>query len=121
MLTAAVRDLNRCQPGKFVTAVRTSCAELWENNSWVAAVDSQLQIADSKSPTAEEIVCEYPLIEDSNERPVHFLHGFTEFLSERLGCRIVPMEFKGDIHLSECWNWGQCAKSVNLKFLKHGK
>ena len=110
MLTAAVRDLHRCQPGKFVTGVRTSCMELWENNPWVTALE-EVPIANNQSPivggadcqlpNAEEIVCEYPLIHDSNARPVHFLQGFTEFLSERLGCRIVPMEFKGDIHLSE--------------------
>ena len=32
MLTAAVRDLHRSNPGRFVTDVRTPCGHLWENN-----------------------------------------------------------------------------------------
>ena len=32
MLTAAVRDLHRSNPGQFVTDVRTPCPQLWENN-----------------------------------------------------------------------------------------
>ena len=36
MLTAAVRDLHRCYPGEFLTDVRTSCPELWENNPYLS-------------------------------------------------------------------------------------
>jgi hypothetical protein len=32
MLTAAVRDLHRCYPGRFLTDVRTSCSDLWIGN-----------------------------------------------------------------------------------------
>ena len=32
MLTAAVRDLHRCYPGRFQTDVRTTAEALWENN-----------------------------------------------------------------------------------------
>lgn len=52
-------------------------------------------------PGAELIECHYPLINRSNQTPVHFLQGFTEFLSEKLDVAIQPTEFRGDIHLSE--------------------
>jgi hypothetical protein len=94
MLTAAVRDLHRCYPGQFLTDVRTSCIELWENNPHL----SQLSEDD---PDVEVIECSYPLINKSNIAPYHCLHGFISFLNERLGLKIVPTEFRGDIHLSE--------------------
>ncbi len=93
MLTAAVRDLHRCHPGKFLTDVRTSCLELWEHNPHLTPLDE-------KDPEVKIIDCAYPLIDSSNEAPYHCLHGFTAFLSDYLGFAIQPTRFKGDIHLS---------------------
>lgn len=94
MLTAAVRELHRCYPGRFVTDVRTSCPQLWENNPYLTPLrESQ--------PGVEVIECHYPLIHESNQAPYHFIHGFSEFLNQRLGLHIRPTLFRGDIHLSE--------------------
>jgi len=94
MLTAAVRDLHRCQPGRFVTDVRTPCPELWENNPFLTPMRED-------DPSVATMDCHYPLIQRSNQAPFHFLHGFTRFLSERLRLPIVPTEFRGDIHLRQ--------------------
>lgn len=94
MMTAAVRDLHRCYPGQFVTDVRTACPELWENNPYLTS------LADD-DPEVEAIECTYPLIDKSNTAPYHCLHGYIDFLNQRLGLNIKPTEFKGDIHLSE--------------------
>ena len=94
MLTAAVRDLHLGHPGKFITDVRTSCAELWENNPWITPLPEN-------DPEAEVIDCSYPLIDRSNTLPYHSLHGYMQFLSARLGVEIKPTQFRGDIHLSE--------------------
>ena len=94
MLTAAVRDLHKTCPGAFVTDVRTPSPGLWENNPWIT------KMADDE-PGVELIECHYPLIHRSNQTPVHFLQGFTDFLSEKLGVAIQPTEFRGDIHLSD--------------------
>jgi ADP-heptose:LPS heptosyltransferase len=94
MLTAAVRDLHLCHPGRFQTDVRTPCQALWENNPYV----TPLEEAD---PEVAVIDCGYPLIHRSNHAPYHFIHGFTSFLSERLGLRIEPTLFRGDIHISD--------------------
>jgi ADP-heptose:LPS heptosyltransferase len=93
MLTAAVRDLHHCYPGEFETDVRTSCAQLWENNPYLTPLPSL-------DPGVETIACEYPLIHRSNQEPWHFLHAFISFLNELIGLRITPTAFKGDIHLS---------------------
>jgi len=94
MLTAAVRDLHCCYPGRFATDVRTACPELWENNPYL----TPLSEAD---PGVELLECAYPLIDRCNEAPYHCLHGFIEFLNERLGLAVKPTIFKGDIHLSD--------------------
>jgi ADP-heptose:LPS heptosyltransferase len=94
MLTAAVRDLHVRYPGQFVTDVRTPCPALWENNPYVTPLEES-------DPEVEVINCEYPLIHRSNQEPYHFVHGFSAFLSQRLGLDIRPTAFKGDVHLSE--------------------
>lgn len=94
MLTAAVRDLHRCYPGKFLTDVRTLYPDLWENNPNVTPISDE-------DPEAEVIDCSYPLIDRSDQAPYHCLHGFIEFLNGRLGLAIRPLDFKGDIHLSD--------------------
>src|SRR2546426_3067218 len=93
LLTAAVRDLHLCHPGQFVTDVRTSCSDLWQNNPHLT------RLADDDAEP-EQIQCPYPLINHCNERPYHSIHGFIEFLNPRLRLSIKPTVFSGDIHLS---------------------
>jgi ADP-heptose:LPS heptosyltransferase len=94
MLTAAVRDLHRCYPGRFRTDVRTSCPALWEHNPHLTPLAED-------DPDVEVVDCHYPLIHRSNATPYHFLHGFIEYLNERLALQVRPTEYRGDIHLSD--------------------
>jgi ADP-heptose:LPS heptosyltransferase len=94
MLTAAVRDLHRAHPSRFITDVRTSCPAIWEHNPLVTS------IADN-DPDARTLDCRYPLIHRSNKAPFHFVHGFAQHLEEALQVRIPVTEFRGDLHLSE--------------------
>lgn len=93
MLTAAVRDLHHHYPGEFHTDVRTLCPDLWDNNPYITP------IPDNDS-SAELMECSYPLIDRCNWTPYHCLHGFVEFLNDKLSLAIKPTAFKGDIHLS---------------------
>jgi len=94
MLTAAVRDLHRCYPGRFITDVRTSTPALWENNPHTSPLEEGA--ADVKT-----VNCDYPLIHQSNQAPYHFIHGFIHFLNQELHLDIKPTLFKGDIHISD--------------------
>jgi ADP-heptose:LPS heptosyltransferase len=94
MLTAAVRDLHRCYPGRFITDIRTPSPDLWQHNPYITPL----------SETAKDVTvvkCEYPLIHQSNTRPYHFIHAFMHNLNEQLGLNIQPTEFKGDIYISD--------------------
>lgn len=93
MLTAAVRDLHRLHPGRFLTDVRTCCPALWENNPRL----TPLRVDD---PEVRRLECHYPLIHRSNQEPWHFIHGFVRYLSEKLEVPLHPTEFRGEIHLS---------------------
>lgn len=93
MLTAAVRDLHAAYPGEFATDVRTPCPALWENNPYLTPLREQER-------DVQLIDCHYPLIHQSNHAPYHFLHGFIDYLNQRLGLAIRPTRFCGDVHLS---------------------
>lgn len=94
MLTAAVRDLQLQYPGQFATDVRTRCSEIWDNNPYLTPLSES-------EPGVEWVECSYPLINRCDTAPYHCLHGFIEFLNERLDLSIKPSAYKGDIHLSE--------------------
>jgi hypothetical protein len=88
-LTAAVRDLHLTHSHRFITDVRTSCPDLWENNPYLTPLSD-------KDPEAEVVECEFPLINQSNRGPYHAIHGYTDFLSGHLQVplnRIVAVLF----------------------------
>jgi ADP-heptose:LPS heptosyltransferase len=103
VMTAAVRELHRHYPGKYVTDVRTPCPAIWENNPHITPLDG----ADR---TTRHISMHYDGgqgnvswadINRSNQLPAHFLCGYAEHLGNSLGLApLRPTEFKGDIHLS---------------------
>lgn len=94
MLTAAMRDLHAAQPGQFQTDVRTSADALWLHNPH----RTELREGD---PGVEVLDMHYPLIHQSNQRPYHFIHGYVQYLEEKLNLRIPITRFHGDIHLTE--------------------
>lgn len=93
ILTAAVRELHLAYPGRFLTDVRTSAGELWNNNPYITPLDEH-------DPQVRVIEMHYPLIHQSNIAPYHFIHGYVQFLEQQLGLKIPLTRFKGDIHLS---------------------
>lgn len=93
LLTGAVRDLHRSNPGKFQTDVRTPCPELWEHNEYITPLSED-------SPDVQVLDCHYPLINRCNEEPLHFIHGFSRFLSEKLEVPIHVEQFKAHVPVS---------------------
>lgn len=94
MLTAAIRDLHLNYPDQFLTDVRTSVPDLWENNPYLTPLKEE-------DPDVQVMKAEYPLIHKSNTTPYHFIFGFMEHLNEKLNLSIKPTLFKGDIHLTQ--------------------
>jgi ADP-heptose:LPS heptosyltransferase len=103
MLTAAVRDLHKAHPFKFITDVYTSVSEIWENNPYITKLN--WTVKNDRVVSSEKgmriIKCNYPLVNDSNKTPHHFIHGFIKYLEHKLKLEIPITKFSGDIHLSE--------------------
>lgn len=93
-LTAAVESLHSTYPGEFLTDVRTTCREIWNENPHLT------QIADDDSE-ARRIECQYPAINHSNQRAVCFLSGYTSHLGEKLGRPLSLTTNRPHLYLSD--------------------
>jgi hypothetical protein len=94
MLTAAVRDLHAAHVGAFETDVRTSAEAIWDNNRRVTKLsesDRQVEVIDMH----------YPLIHESNQKPYHFVHGYAQYLEQKLGVPIPVTRFGGEVFLDD--------------------
>ena len=80
MLTAAIRDLKTAHSNILID-VRTAVPDIWDNNVYLSRIDD-----DDKE--AEVIDVEYPLINSSNSKPYHFIHGYRSnfFIVCRTNC-----------------------------------
>lgn len=87
VMSAAVESLHLTYPGEYVTAYRGTAGAIFEHNPHVVDAVSHIE---GKKVEWREIKMEYPLIDKCDERPVHFMHGYCEFLSGALG-RPVPL------------------------------
>lgn len=102
MMTAAVRDLHKAHPGRFLTDVQTSCPELWDHNPHITRLVERNGERSAPPPSDLRVISmQYPLINQSNQQPKHFIHGYVDFLMKELGLTIPITEFRGDIRLSE--------------------
>jgi FkbM family methyltransferase len=93
MMTAAIRDLHLAYPREFETDVRTPAEAIWEHNPFLSPLEEG-------EPGVEALEMHYPLIHQSNQRPYHFLHGYVQYLEQRLGLRIPVTRFQGDVYLT---------------------
>jgi len=94
VLSAAIRDLHRCYEGCFRTHVITC-----DDSMLFDAAPWQTPRADLDEP--EPLDLHYPAVKRSNQRQLHFLVGYIEYLNEMLGLKIRLTEFRGDLHLTD--------------------
>lgn len=77
-MTAAIYSLHKEYPGRYVTAVQSRYPEVFAHNPNVYEDDSG----------AAELRMHYPAVHDSNERGIHFMQGWCEFLGSTLGVHV---------------------------------
>ncbi|RLI49240.1 ADP-heptose--LPS heptosyltransferase [Candidatus Bathyarchaeota archaeon] len=96
MLSAAIRDMSLTYPDRYNIYIQTSCNALFENNPYVTiANDNELPEGTFK------LKAEYPLVNQSNKLPYHFIHAFRKFLNDKLNLKIESHNSHGAIFLSE--------------------
>lgn len=93
VLTGAVRDLQRNNPGKFEVSVQTTAQELWHGNGYLSKVQCD--------GSTKYVKAEYPLIHRSNSGPYHFHDGFCDFLEQALSVRITDRWCRGDVYVTD--------------------
>lgn len=94
VMTGAIECLRIMYPGKYLIDVDTSCNAIYEGNPGITKLDR-------KDPDVRVIDMQYPLIHKCNQRPVHFIQGYCDYLSEQLGVPIPPLVNRPQIWLSE--------------------
>ncbi len=93
-MTAAVYSLHKQHPGQFVTAVDTAAPALWEHNPDVVTIEQ------ANERGAETVQTHYPLIQSCNQRAVHFLQGYCDFLEENLRVKVPLLTNRPMLYLS---------------------
>lgn len=107
MMTAAVRDLHRAYPERFLTHVVTSCGELWQSNPYISTfpepwIGEEAQKARDERPLAvrkREDVTTIPMTYAITDKH-HFTMDFHRCLEAALGAPVPITESRGDLYLS---------------------
>jgi len=94
VMSGAIQCLHEQYPNKYLVGVDTSCDAIFENNPNVVPMDKS-------ACGVTSIEMQYPLIHQSNNRPVHFLQGYSDFLAQSLGHPLVCTVRHPFISLSE--------------------
>jgi ADP-heptose:LPS heptosyltransferase len=102
-LTATLESLHRQFPGKYETAISSTCDAIWQHNPSVThIVPFQVKEEDTVLPEGYRLVnCHYPTVNQSNQRSVTFFDGYRDHLAKTLN---IPLEMQVNrpyIYLSE--------------------
>jgi hypothetical protein len=94
-MTAAVYSLHQRHPGKYLTAVDSSVPSLWDFNPDVIPLKRAYELK------AREIHTHYPLIQHCNQRAVHVLQGYCDFLTQTLGVEVPLLTNRPHLYLDD--------------------
>jgi hypothetical protein len=95
VMTAAVKAVQDANPGRFQFDYRGTGSELWWFNPYLTPLD----------PAAEDVhnlQTNYTNgIGSSNQRPRHFIEGYTQFFKEKFGVKAPVNHFHPDIYIND--------------------
>jgi ADP-heptose:LPS heptosyltransferase len=94
VMSAAIGALHRQHPRKFTTAVATSANPIFEHNPYIQPTDSSME-------GAEILEMHYPAINQFNQRSLHFMQAFVEYLSATLQLPLFLDTNRPELYLSE--------------------
>ena len=91
LMTAAIYGLHKAHPGKFLTAVDTTCQAVWEHNPDVVPAGEGFETAQTNYSTE---------INRCNQVAVHALQGYCTAFEELLGVKVPLLTNKPLLYLS---------------------
>lgn len=92
-MTVAIESLHQTYPGEYLTGVKTSAMEIWENNPWIT------KFKDDES--REQINSEYQTVHFCNQAPYPFIEGYTEHLGRALNISLRAVSNIPKIYLTD--------------------
>lgn len=94
VMTAAVRDLQLTQRGRYEIFVDSHFPEIWQNNPHVTPIRIRPHLA-------TVIDCGHPpLLNNCNKHTRHYLESFHHLLADRLGHPVPVTRLAPDLHLT---------------------
>jgi ADP-heptose:LPS heptosyltransferase len=94
VMTAAIHSLHKAHPGKFRIAVDTSCPAIFEHSPDVEPLDK------AHEEKWEEVATHYPAINECNQRAIHFMSAYCEYLADNLQVRVPLATNRPMVYLS---------------------
>lgn len=94
VMSGAVESLHLAYPGKFITDYEGTASSIFDNNPFIRKLTGEVR------KKARRISMQYPLVHQSNQKGVHFLQGYVEYLSQELDLPIPLAVNKPVLRLS---------------------
>jgi hypothetical protein len=94
VFSAALESLHRAHPGRFLTAVEGVGRVLYDHNPRVALLSPDAR------PKARAIRVAYPAVNQSDDRAIHFMQAFCEFLEDALKVRVPLLVNRPYVYLT---------------------
>lgn len=91
-LTAALESLHQTYPGQFLTDVRTSTHEIFENNPHIT------KLTDNES---EVIDIHYPTVHKSSQHSVTFINGYLQDIAGQLKVELKPVTNRPHLYFTD--------------------
>lgn len=93
-MTAAIEALHQQYPGRYITDVRCFHPAIFDHNPHVTPLNNN-------DPECVHLWTTYPLVNKTNQRPVHFLEGYVDWFRTQLDIDLVLDTNRPHIYLSD--------------------
>jgi ADP-heptose:LPS heptosyltransferase len=94
VMTAAIESLRQLYPNTYLVGIDSGCGAIFENNPFIINMDPN-------DPEVHKIDMQYPLIDHCNQKPVHFIQGYHEWLAKELKIILPMMTNRPHIYINE--------------------
>lgn len=93
-MTCALEALHQQYPGRYITDVECFHPSIYDNNPHITRLDRS-------APDVVHLWTTYPLVNKTNQRPIHFLEGYVDWFRTQLDVDLVLDTNRPHIYLSE--------------------
>lgn len=93
IMTGALEALHQQYPGRYITDVNCFHRTIYDGNPYVSKLDAN-------DPEVVHLWTTYPLVNKTNQRPIHFLEGYVDWFRQQLDIDLTLDTNRPHIYLS---------------------